>query len=207
MLIDMHIHEKRNSDDSHQYLEEIVKEAKKIGLDAICITDHESMGLKEFADSYSKEVDFPIFVGAEYLTKEGDILAFGIDKLPSEMLLTAQEFIDYVNSKGGVTIAAHPYRNNNRGLGDNLYKLRGLSGIEVLNGSTSMIGNLQALEACKNLGLTATGASDSHHIGAIGKYVTRFDSPIYTMEDLVSAIKKGQAYPEILQSQSLAHSN
>lgn len=203
MLIDMHIHEKRNSKDSHQYLEEIVKEAKKIGLDGICITDHESMGLKSFAKKYSKEVDFPIFVGAEYLTKEGDILAFGIDKLPKQMLLSAQEFIDYVNQKGGVAIAAHPFRNNNRGLGENLRKVKGLHGVEVLNGSTSMIGNLKALDLCKELGLTATGASDAHHIGALGKYVTRFHHQINTLEELVLAIKKGQAHPEILQSKEL----
>lgn len=41
------------------------------------------------------------------MTKDGDIVAFGIDKLPEEQM-TAQEFIDYVNEQGGTCTAAHP---------------------------------------------------------------------------------------------------
>ena len=66
MLIDMHIHESTCSADSQMTLEEIVATAKERGLDAICITDHDSMGLKERAEAYSREVGFPIFVGVEY---------------------------------------------------------------------------------------------------------------------------------------------
>ena len=47
MFIDLHMHEKNYSLDSHLSLEEMVAIAKKRGLDAICITDHDSMGLKE----------------------------------------------------------------------------------------------------------------------------------------------------------------
>ena len=44
MLIDMHLHECRNSPDSFINLELIVSVAKAKGLDAVCITDHDSMG-------------------------------------------------------------------------------------------------------------------------------------------------------------------
>ena len=54
MLIDLHIHEKQFSKDSFLALEEIVKIAKEKGLDAICITDHDSMGLREYAAEYTK---------------------------------------------------------------------------------------------------------------------------------------------------------
>ena len=50
MLIDMHVHEMRNSSDSFMSLEEIVEQARQIGLDGVCITDHESMGLREYAE-------------------------------------------------------------------------------------------------------------------------------------------------------------
>ena len=45
MLMDLHMHEKRNSADSFISLEEIVFRAREMGLDGICITDHDSMGL------------------------------------------------------------------------------------------------------------------------------------------------------------------
>ena len=56
MLVDMHIHEARFSPDSHIYLEDIVARAKSMGLDCIGITDHDSMGLKDYAERYSRKV-------------------------------------------------------------------------------------------------------------------------------------------------------
>ena len=76
MFIDLHIHEKRFSKDSFISLEEIVEIAKAKGLDGICITDHESMGLREYAAEYSAKTGFPIFVGIEYYSLQGDILNF-----------------------------------------------------------------------------------------------------------------------------------
>lgn len=46
MLVDMHLHEKTFSTDSFLSLDEIVSIAKAKGLDAVCITDHDSMGLR-----------------------------------------------------------------------------------------------------------------------------------------------------------------
>ena len=54
MLIDMHMHEMRYSKDSFLCLEQMVELARSRGLDGICITDHDSMGIKEFAGEYSK---------------------------------------------------------------------------------------------------------------------------------------------------------
>ena len=67
MLVDMHLHECTHSLDSFINLKQIVEIAKFKGLDAVCITDHDSMGLKDYAAEYSKEVGFPIFVGIEFV--------------------------------------------------------------------------------------------------------------------------------------------
>ena len=64
MIIDLHVHEKRNSDDSVLSLEDAVIQARKLGLDGICIMDHDNNHIWNFAKEYSKKVDFPIFVGA-----------------------------------------------------------------------------------------------------------------------------------------------
>ena len=79
MIIDMHMHEMRYSGDSFLKLENMVEIAKRRGLDGICITDHDSMGLKEFAAEYSRKTGFPIFVGIEFYSQQGDIVAFGIE--------------------------------------------------------------------------------------------------------------------------------
>ena len=123
MIIDTHLHERTFSGDSKMNLLEMVAEAKRKGLDGICITDHDKIGLTQYAAKVAEQEHFPIFVGVEYLACEGDIVAFGIDELPAPHLM-AQEFLDYVAERGGVCISAHPYRANSRGLGDLLFTLK-----------------------------------------------------------------------------------
>ena len=75
MLVDMHLHECTCSLDSHTNLEQMVTIAREKGLDAVCITDHDSMGLREYAEEYARKNNFPIFVGVEYYSLQGDITA------------------------------------------------------------------------------------------------------------------------------------
>jgi len=95
MFIDMHMHESTFSKDSFLKLDEMVELAKERGLGAICITDHDDMGLKEYAKEYSEKTGFPIFVGIEFFSLQGDIVALGIEEYPKE-LVDAQKFIDIV---------------------------------------------------------------------------------------------------------------
>ena len=83
------------------------------------------MGLKEFAAEYSEKTGFPIFVGIEFYSLQGDIVAFGIEDYPKERI-PAQEFVDLVQAQGGMCFSAHPFRNNNRGLEENLKIVKGL---------------------------------------------------------------------------------
>lgn len=194
MLIDLHIHEKQFSKDSFLALEEIVKIAKEKGLDAICITDHDSMGLREYAAEYTKKTGFPIFVGIEFYSLQGDILAFGIDSYPDERV-SAQEFIDYVHERDGVVIAAHPFRHNRRGLEDNLATLKGVDAIEILNGSTMPDATMMAVQYAKKYGFATTGGSDCHYPHKVGTCATYFEDSIRTMEELVAAIKNHRCKP------------
>ena len=194
MFIDMHMHEKTFSNDSFLSLEEIVCEAKKKGLDGICITDHDSMGLRDTASEYTKRTGFPVFTGIEFYSLQGDILAFGIDEYPKERI-NAQDFIDMVNAHGGITISAHPFRNNRRGLEEHLDAIRGITAIEVLNGSTLPDATAKAEEYSKKLGLPATGASDCHVTEKVGVYATYFPDDIKSTDDLCRAVRAGRCKP------------
>ena len=201
MFIDLHMHEKRYSLDSTLALEEIVEIAKKRGLDAICITDHDSMGLREYAEEYSKKTGFPIFVGIEYFSLQGDILAFGIDHYPEDRI-SAQEFIDYVHEQGGVVVSAHPFRHNRRGLEGYLDILKGVDAIEILNGSTLPDATMMAVQYAKKYGFAITGGSDCHYPDKVGICATYFPNEIKTMDDLVSAIRNRECQPAFHQDYS-----
>ena len=201
MLVDMHLHALPNSTDSFLTLEEIVSLAKLRGLDAICLTDHDSMGGREYAEEYSKKIGFPIFVGVEYFSLWGDITAWGIDSFPDQRI-EAQTFIDQVNAAGGFCVSCHPFRNNNRGLEHHLRDAKGLNGVEVLNGSTDMESNRLALRYCRELGLKAIGASDAHVPKQVGKYVTWLPEKVDNLADFVTQLRQCDTKPAIWNGNS-----
>lgn len=196
MLVDMHLHELTYSSDSHINLAEIVTIAKEKGLDAVCITDHDSMGLNEYAEEYSRKIKFPIFVGVEFYSLQGDITAWGIDSFPDHRV-EAQDFIDQVNKASGFCVSCHPFRNNNRGLEDNLRRVKCLHGVEVLNGSASLEANRTALRYCQELGLKPIGASDAHTTGQIGKYVTYLPEKVNNLKDFIEELRTRPTLPAI----------
>ncbi len=194
MFIDTHMHEMTYSKDSFLKLDQMVSIARQKGLGGICITDHDSMGLKEYAAEYSARTGFPVFVGIEFFSLQGDIVAFGIDEYPKERI-PAQDFIDLVKAQGGVCFAAHPFRNNNRGLEDNLRRVRGLDGLEVLNGSTSADACRKAAEYALELGLFTLGSSDCHIPEKVGVCATYFPEEVHTMQEFLAVFKKGGMKP------------
>jgi|LSQX01.1.fsa_nt_gb predicted metal-dependent phosphoesterase TrpH len=70
-----------------------------------------------------------------------------------------------------------------------------LDGIEGLNGSTPQELNLKACDGafCRNLPIF--GGSDAHRLDRVGKYATKFPKRIFSMEELVEAIKAGGTKP------------
>lgn len=194
MKVDLHLHDNKYSTDSHISIEEIVREAKRKGLDGIALTNHENPDVVKEVDELVEKYDFVIFPGVEYLTKDGDIVAFGIDKLPEEQM-SAQEFIEYVDKFGGTCTAAHPYRTNNRGLEDKLYTVKGLTAIEGYNGSTSDYHNGLAVKAGKELGIQVIGSSDAHVVEKVGVYATLLPYKVKNVKELIEALKTNRCKP------------
>lgn len=194
MKVDLHLHDNKYSTDSHISIEEIVREAKRKGLDGIALTNHENPDVVKEIDELVEKYDFVIFPGVEYLTKDGDIVAFGIDKLPEEQM-SAQEFIEYVDKFGGTCTAAHPYRTNNRGLEDKLYTVKGLTAIEGYNGSTTDYHNGLAVKAGKELGIQVIGSSDAHVVEKVGVYATLLPYKVKNVKELIEALKTNRCKP------------
>jgi predicted metal-dependent phosphoesterase TrpH len=199
MIIDMHVHESKYSSDSHFTLEEAVAKAKKVGLDAICITDHESSEIFDEAHEYSRKSGFTVLVGAEILTFEGDLLVFGLRDIP-EHKMHASEIIRLAAKHKGVAISAHPFRNNNRGLGEHIRAVKGhLAGVEAFNGSTLPHHNLNAYTLATELNLPSFGSSDAHILEKLGRYATVFPDRVRDERDLIEAIKMGKVFPTMLR--------
>jgi predicted metal-dependent phosphoesterase TrpH len=194
MVIDLHVHEYLFSPCSGMSLEEAAAQARRIGLDGLCITDHNSLDIRGALSL--RTLDFPVFVGVEMTTRQGDMVAFGLDVLPRRQP-TAQEFADFVADRGGFCFAAHPFRAWGGGMRQHVHEVRNMQGVEVFNGANPGSDNVKALRACRALGLIPVAGSDAHAVEDIGSYATRFPEPVRTLEELVAALKAGRGCPVV----------
>lgn len=202
MIFDLHVHQNRHSLDSKMDIYKGIEYAKKVGLDGICITDHDDLGLRPLAAKLSEEAGIKIIVGVEIFTLDGDLLCYGIDKMPEERM-SAQETIEFVHAQGGACIAAHPYRHNKRGLEDVLFEVKGLSAIEGYNGRTKSEDNLRAVNAAKQMNIPITGGSDAHTVEELGTCVTVFEEAINSEKDFIEQLKAGRFYSSSLELNSI----
>lgn len=172
-----------------------------MGLHGICITDHDGHPPIQEAASLSKKMGLLVLPGMEVLTLQGDFLVFGLERRPPH-LLEAQDLVSLVSSQGGITIGAHPYRNNGRGAGDQLKTLKNLTAIESFNGNTLPKENLKAVQLGKELSLPCMGGSDAHQRNEIGRFASYFPDRIHNLDSFIAAIKKGRVYPVGQQKRS-----
>ena len=99
MKIDTHIHSKY-SKDSITPLENIIKYSKKIGLNAIAITDHDEIK-GTWAIRELEHDDLLLIPGEEVSTSKGHIVALGITDY-IKPLQSPEETIDEIHDNAGI---------------------------------------------------------------------------------------------------------
>jgi len=191
-VVDMHVHTFPASRCSRLRVSELLSKASAVGLDGVCITDHNTFNGGREALQLQEAYDIKVFVGIEIDTREGQVLVFGTDEeIP--IYSSIVEILDFIHEQGGVVIAAHPYRPF-IGLGDLVYDV-GLDGIEVLNPNCTPEENYKAKTAAEILKIAKIGGSDAHIKERLGTIATSFEKEIENEEDLISAIKEKRCKP------------
>ncbi len=192
--IDLHVHTSLGGD-SFIKPHELVARSIEVGLDAVCVTEHNSYALSEPFVDISRETGFPIFRGLEYNAAEGHLLIYGVKAGKGDLppKLPMQRAIDWVQHRGGVAVPAHPFQKDMLGtcVGDRVLDLLGLMALEVINGSASSEENQRAAKAAARLGINGTGGSDAHGLIVLGRAYTLFPAPIETEADLAEALRAG----------------
>ncbi len=192
MIFDLHVHTTHSSC-SGLSLAEILRHARLLGLDGVCVTDHNTLSARNEISEGVQNDGLCIIFGMEYDTPEGDFLIFGsCDNLKPGM--KAREMLALVARQGGVAVAAHPCRND-RAVDPSLWKEGLCRIVESINGRNRRQENRRIQQIAVRYGLVQCGGSDAHHLSELGKSATHFNYPVRNCQDLVKALQEGACHP------------
>ncbi|MFB6227232.1 MAG: CehA/McbA family metallohydrolase [Halobacteriales archaeon] len=193
LSVELHAHSSL-SYDGRDPVDELLREAATIGLDALAITDHDeieaSLEAAERAPGYGL-IGIP---GMEVTSEAGHVLALGVRDLISADL-PFDETIDCIHEAGGVAVVPHPFQKTRSGVASNLSpaSLARADAIEVYNSRLlTGRGNRRAKAFARKHDLPVTAGSDAHVAEMIGRAVTEIDATEPTVEAMLEAIREGR---------------
>lgn len=189
LVCDLHVHTS-HSRDGESSVEDILVRAERAGLDAIAITDHDTVdGARHALCCTTSLVVIP---GIEISTRQGHLIALGItDPVPSG--LDVLETIAIAHRMGALVILPHPFHMWRHGVALKLGEaLSAVDAVEVFN-SRYIVGsaNRKALKAARKLGKPVVAGSDAHNARFVGFGRTQVDAE-RNVPSILAAIKDGR---------------
>ncbi len=193
MKIDMHVH--TIFSDGINTPEEIVRYAKKIGLDGIAITDHNTVSGFDRAAAEGKRIGIKVIKGEEVKVREknitiGEFLVYFIEEKihPINSIDKIPEIVDLVKEQGGIIAVSHPFSSRinisyvknflkNGWKGPHILNIIEemnvkLDAIEVINGRTEKHLNEKSKKYAIEKKLIGISGSDAHRREEVGNFYT-----------------------------------
>jgi hypothetical protein len=196
--VDLHTHTRFGSNCSYMEPRQLVQRAKEVGLDAVCITEHNGSWEEDAIRALSEEGGFRVLAGMEVGTELGDVLVFGVR---SRLLSGSRidELRGLVEEQGGLMIAAHPFRGYSwpGAVMDveaavALPVFRWVDAVEVFNGTSPSPEVEFGCAVLERLRLPGVGGSDAHSPLSVGRCYTRFQREVASVEELAVELRAGR---------------
>ena len=205
MIFEMHCHTRYGSSCSYMSPDELVKQGAEVGLDGVCITEHDIPWDKKATEELSDRFGILVIGGMEVSTPYGEVLVWGLHE-PIFDVEDIYELRRRVDRAGGVMVAAHPFRGAHTFIRwdpvegmipkiDEALKLpifKAVDGMEVFNGMAPGWELDLSSAVCDNLPIMGTGGSDAHNVEAVGDCVTVLQKRVTTEEQFFDEIKEGR---------------
>lgn len=194
--VDFHVHS-FFSMDGVSSPEDIITAAKRAGLHALAITDHNTCEAVDYmierglmrADGLPVE-GFLVIPGVEVTTSDGHLLCLGCQLSPTLKGRAAVEVCRLAQEAGGMCIAPHPYDLFRAGIRENVLDTLPLDGLEVFNAAiTFKRHNRKAYDYAQRRGLPMTAGSDAHHADAVGVASTIVETEDFSVRGVLTAMK------------------
>jgi predicted metal-dependent phosphoesterase TrpH len=174
---------------------EMLRRAKKRGIDVLAVTDHNTIrgGLVAQEIAAKRFPEVRVIAGEEVRTKDGEILGLFLrEDIPQN--LTAEETLERIKAQGGLAGAPHPYDMFRSGLKpDVLERIASqLDFIEGLNARMVFSGhNERAVEFAEEHSLPMSAASDAHSVREIGRAWVEMPD-FATPAEFIESLRRGR---------------
>ena len=187
---DFHMHT-HFSPDSEMAPERLVRRCKKVGLNCIAVTDHNTT---EGAFEVRELADFTVIIGEEVGTSEGEVTGLFLEEtIPRG--LTPLETAKRIKEQGGLVSLPHPFDRFRR----EVITRPGLEEVlpyadivEVFNSRNNMdADNRKAYEFAQEHGLLTSGVSDAHTTFELGRTYVEMPDFDGTPEGFKAALAQG----------------
>lgn len=190
--VDPHVHS-RSSYDGHDSVDRILAHASEIGLDAVAITDHDTIEASLRATALAPSYGLIGIPAVEISTRDGHLLGLGIETMP-EPGRSFESTVQAIRNRGGVAVVPHPFQRIRHGVRKR--NLTMCDAIEVYN-AWLLTGyrNHRARTFATRHGYPGIAGSDAHSILTLGRAYTEieFEEDIHdiTSENIITAIRNG----------------
>ncbi len=185
--LDLHVHSS-HSPDGRSTVDQLVAAVASTGLDGFALTDHNSVaGLRRLAELARDRPELRLLPGVEVSTADGHLLVLGVTEAPPPGR-SLDETVDWAGGHGGVPVPSHPFRRVH-GVGGEAAARVKVPALEALNGHTGRRANARTAALVRQRGLGATGGSDAHVAGELGRAWTSFPDGAGSVDDLVEAVR------------------
>ena len=189
LTCDLHV-QTNFSKDGESSVEEILKKAEEVGLDAIAITDHDTVDGAKKALTFTSTV--LVIPGIEVSTRQGHLLVLGVTEvIPAGLDVVAT--VDIARRMGAVLILPHPYHVWRHGVGRR--KKAGMTVVDAVEAFNSryIVGsaNKKAARIARRLGKPCVGGSDAHNAKYVG-FGRTFVEAEKDVPSILAAIRNGR---------------
>ena len=188
--VELHLHT-HSSFDSAMTPDAVIAACRRKGITCLAVTDHSRI---EAAWEIQRLAPFPVIVGEELRTSEGELIAYFLkEEIPRG--LSPEESIERVRAQGGVVGVPHPFDRFRGGVLKRealLRVARLVDFVEAFNARNLLLrDSLLAEVFAKERGLRTTVASDAHTPVEVGTSYLRL-APFEDAAGFLASLEQAQ---------------